>query len=155
MVKKIIYTGICLLLTQLSVAQFTDDFTDGDFTNNPTWSGDAGLFTVTAGELNSQNTGANNYYLSTPSTLAANAQWDFFFNMQFGTSGANYVDVYLISDVADVTNPNDGYFVRIGGTPDEVSLYKIVGGTPTILIDGPDGIYLFSMRRCGFPPPIP
>ena len=138
MVKKIIYTGICLLLTQLSVAQFTDDFTDGDFTNNPTWSGDAGLFTVTAGELNSQNTGANNYYLSTPSTLAANAQWDFFFNMQFGTSGANYVDVFLMSDVADVTNPNDGYFVRIGGTPDEVSLYKIVGGATTILIDGPN-----------------
>ncbi len=138
MVKKLLYTAICLLFVQVSVAQFVDDFTDGDFTNNPTWSGDAGLFTVTAGELNSQNTGANNYYLSTPSTIAANAQWDFFFNMQFGTSGVNYVDVYLMSDVSDVTTPNNGYFVRVGGTPDEVSLYKIVGGVTTLLIDGPN-----------------
>ncbi|MDG1477825.1 MAG: lamin tail domain-containing protein [Vicingaceae bacterium] len=138
MIKKLLYVGICLLFAQISVAQFVDDFSDGDFINNPTWSGDAGLFTVTAGELNSQNTGANNYYLSTPSTLAVNAQWDFFFNMQFSTSGANYVDVYLMSDVANVTTPNDGYFVRIGGTPDEVSLYKIVGGATTLLIDGPN-----------------
>lgn len=126
----------CVVITQ---AQFTDDFTDGDFTNNPVWSGDNALFTATTNELNSQSPGAATYYLSTVSTLALNAQWDFYFNMQFGTSGANYVDVYLISDVADVTNPNNGYYVRIGGTPDEVSLYKIVAGVSTLLIDGPDG----------------
>ena len=139
MIKKLIYTSFCLLFAQFSVAQFVDDFSDGDFTNNPVWSGDVGTFIATANELNSQSAVAGNYYLSTPSTLAANGQWDFFFNMKFSTSGANYVDVYLMSDVVDVTNPNDGYFVRIGGTPDEVSLYKIVGGTTTILIDGPNG----------------
>lgn len=138
MLNKIVLT-ISLFLSTISYAQLTDDFTDGDFTNNPTWSGDAALFTAVTGELNSQNTGANTYYLSTPSTTALNAQWDFYFNMMFATSGANYVDVYLISDVADVTNPNNGYFVRIGGTPDEVSLYKMTAGTPSILIDGPDG----------------
>ena len=138
MAKKLLII-ITLLFSIPAIAQFTDDFTDGDFTNNPTWSGDNALFTAATGELNSQNTGANTYYLSTPSTTALNAQWDFYFNMMFGTSGANYVDVYLTSDVADVTNPNNGYFVRIGGTPDEVSLYKITAGTPVILIDGPDG----------------
>ena len=138
MLKKSSIIIFLLFNVQYVFSQFIDDFTDGDFTNNPTWSGDAGLFTISSGELNSQNTGANNYYLSTPSTLASNAQWDFFFNMQFSTSGANYVDVYLMSDVANVTTPNDGYFVRIGGTPDEVSLYKIVGGATTLLIDGPN-----------------
>jgi len=131
---------IFILFSQLGLAQFTDDFADGDFVTNPVWSGDNALFTATTNELNSQNAVANNYYLSTPSTIATNAQWDFYFNMKFSTSGANYVDVYLMSDVADVTNPNDGYFVRIGGTPDEVSLYKIVAGTPAIIIDGPDGV---------------
>jgi len=128
-----------LIFAQLCFAQFVDDFSDGDFTLNPVWSGDNALFTATTNELNSQSPGAATYYLSTPSITALNAQWDFYFNMQFSTSGANYVDVYLMSDVADVTTPNNGYFVRIGGTPDEVSFYKIVAGTPTILIDGPDG----------------
>lgn len=138
MLHKLLFI-ICLFVNGGLFSQFTDDFTDGDFTNNPTWSGDNALFTAATGELNSQNTGANTYYLSTPSVTALNAQWDFYFNMMFGTSGANYVDVYLVSDVADVTNPNDGYFVRIGDTPDEVSLYKMTAGTPTILVDGPDG----------------
>jgi len=128
-----------LLNVQFAFSQFSDDFSDGDFTNNPVWSGDAGAFTITTNQLNSQSAVAANYYLSTPSALAVNAQWDFFFNLQLGTSGVNFVDVYLVSDVADVTNPNDGYFVRIGGTPDEVSLYKTIGGTETILIDGPNG----------------
>ncbi len=139
MLKKAGFLVVMLLNMQLSFSQFVDDFSDGDFTSNPAWSGDNGLFTVSTNQLNSQSGAAGNYYLSTPSTLALNTQWDFYFNMKFGTSGANYVDVYLISDVADVTTPNDGYFVRIGGTPDEVSLYKIVSGIPTILIDGPDG----------------
>lgn len=139
MFKKLLLSIIPILLFHTLKGQFSDDFTDGDFTNNPTWSGDNALFTVTSNELNSQSPGAATYYLSTPSSLALNAQWDFYFNMQFGTSGANYVDVYLVSDVANVTTPNNGYFVRIGGTTDEVSLYKIVSGTPTILLDGPDG----------------
>ncbi len=138
MLKK---SGIIILLllnVQFAFSQFSDDFSDGDFTNNPIWSGDVGTFTATTNQLNSQSAVAANYYLSTPSTLAANAQWNFFFNMQFSTSGANFVDVYLMSDVADVTTPNDGYFVRIGGTSDEVSFYKMVGGTATLLIDGPN-----------------
>ena len=46
MIKRLIYTSICVLFSQLSVAQFTDNFTDGDFTNNPTWSGDVANFEV-------------------------------------------------------------------------------------------------------------
>ncbi len=34
----------------------------------------------------------------------------------------------------------NGYFVRIGGTLDEVSLYKIGNGTSTMLINGVDGV---------------
>ncbi|KAB2858829.1 MAG: lamin tail domain-containing protein, partial [Flavobacteriales bacterium] len=120
-------------------AQFSDDFTDGDFTNNPTWSGDNGLFTTTLGQLNSQSPTAATYYLSTPSTLAANTEWIFDINLKLATSGSNYVDVYLMSDVAVLSNPQNGYFVRIGSTQDDIKLYKIVGGTETLLIDGVDG----------------
>src|SRR5690606_15100464 len=79
------------------------------------------------------------YYLSTPSTLAANTEWIFDINLKLATSGSNYVDVYLMSDVAVLSNPQNGYFVRIGSTQDDIKLYKIVGGTETLLIDGVDG----------------
>ena len=124
-------------------AQFTDDLSDGNFTANPAWSGDDALFTVDAGQLRS-NTGplplAASYYLSTPSTLAANAQWEFFVNLKFSTSGANYVDVYLMSDVQSLATPANGYFVRIGETADHVVLNKMSGGTASLLVASPDGI---------------
>ncbi|MGE0560342.1 MAG: lamin tail domain-containing protein [Flavobacteriales bacterium] len=119
-------------------AQFSDNFTDGDFANNPTWSGNNTLFTITLGELNSQSPTAANYYLSTPSTLASNVEFIFELNLKFATSGSNYVDVYLMSDVADLVNPSNGYFVRIGSTQDDIKLYKITGGTEALLIDGAD-----------------
>lgn len=131
-----------LLIGLSAQAQFTDDFSDGDFTTNPAWSGDDALFTVDAGQLRS-NTGtptAATYYLSTPSTLAANAQWEFFVNLKFATSGANYVDVYLMSDVQSLTTPANGYFVRIGETADHVVLNKMSGGAVSLLVASPDGI---------------
>ena len=131
-----------LLVTTLAFfttnAQFTDNFTDGDFTNNPTWSGSNSLFTITSGELNSQSPTAANYYLSTPSTITSNVEFIFELNLKFATSGSNYVDVYLMSDVADLLNPSNGYFVRIGSTQDDIKLYKITGGTEALLIDGAD-----------------
>ncbi|MBI2279827.1 MAG: lamin tail domain-containing protein [Bacteroidetes bacterium] len=130
---------VILLFGLPTQAQLSDNFSDGDFTNSPIWSGDNGLFTITTGELNSQSPGAANYYLSTPSTLAANVEFLFDINLKFGTSGSNYVDVYLLSDVDTLTNPQNGYFVRIGSTQDDIKLYKIVGGTETLLIDGADG----------------
>jgi hypothetical protein len=137
---RISFFFVLIITFQFGSAQVIENFFDGDFTNNPEWSGDTDLFLVIANQLNAQSPTSGNYYLSTPSNLALNTQWDFYFNMKFGTSGVNYVDVYLIADIPNLINPNDGYFVRIGGSSDEVSLYKIVGGVETILIDGPDGV---------------
>lgn len=120
-------------------AQFTDDFSDGDFTENPTWSGDDSLFVVENQTLRSQRDGAFEYGLSTPSSLVDDAQWEFWINLNFATSGANFVDVFLMADDPDMEQVQNGYFVRLGGTPDEISLFAVVGGTETKIIDGPDG----------------
>jgi len=129
-----------LLFNSLAYSQFADNFSDGDFTNNPSWSGDDLLFTITSGELNSQSSSAATYYLSTPSALSANAEWIFDINLKFSTSGANYVDVFLMADAADLTTAQNGYFVRIGSTQDDFKLYNLISGTPSIIIDGPDGL---------------
>jgi hypothetical protein len=137
--SQIILTTLLLFVNATIFAQVADDFTDGDFTGSPTWSGDNALFVIDANQLRSNSAGAATYYLSTPSTTAADAQWEFFIDFQFSTSGANFSDVYLMADNADLNLVNNGYFVRIGGTPDEISLYSVVAGTPTMIIDGTDG----------------
>lgn len=128
-------------------AQFTDNFSDGDFTNNPAWNSDVPAnWTIENGRLRSNSsTASSSFYISTPSAKVTEAQWEFFINLQFNTSSANLIDVYLVSANENLLNPgNNGYFVRIGGTPDEVSLFKIVGGTASILINGTDGVTNFS-----------
>ncbi|WKZ65522.1 MAG: lamin tail domain-containing protein [Flavobacteriales bacterium] len=125
-------------------AQVNDDFEDGDFTAAPAWAGDAALFTVAdvSGDrmLRSNSTGAATYALSTPSTLAADARWEWFMDLRFATSGANYADVYIISDEAVLTAAQNGWFVRIGGTADRVELFKRVGGANASVLASPDGI---------------
>lgn len=142
MVKKFsqIICALLLIVPATIFAQFTDDFSDGDFTSSPTWGGDVSLFTVDGEQLRSNSAGAATYYLSTSSTIASDAQWQLFFDFQFGTSGANFCDVFLMADNADLNNADNGYFVRIGGTADEISLYNLVGGTESLLIDGDDGL---------------
>jgi hypothetical protein len=128
-----------VLASLFSVGQINENFTDGDFTTNPTWTVSSSAdFTVTSGQLKSSNTTTNStFYISTTNTLTSNCTWEFWVNLQFATSGANYVDAYLISDNSNLTASNiNGYFVRIGNTSDDISLYKSTAGTQTILIDG-------------------
>jgi len=135
--------GLVFILIQPSFAQFSDNFADGDFTNNPAWSSDVPEnWIIDNGRLRSNSSVANSsFFISTPSSKAENAQWEFFVNLQFNTSGNNFVDVYLVSAHENLNDPgNNGYFVRIGGTPDEISLFKIVNGTATIIINGTDGV---------------
>ncbi len=126
-------------------AQLFDDFTDGDFTNNPAWTGGGAQdFLVNSSfQLQSNNTVASStYYISTGNTLANNTEWNFYVQIAFNPSSANYIDVYLIASASNLTlNTTTGYFVRIGNTDDEISLYrKDNGGTTTKIIDGADGI---------------
>lgn len=132
--------AFCICFHFFAFGQVNDDFSDGDFTANPAWSGDASLFIVNSGMLQSQSPSAATYYLSTPSTISTNAEWSFYFDFRLATSGSNYSKFYLMSDNSNLNLVSNGYFVYMGGTTDEISLYKVVGGVETILIDGVDGL---------------
>jgi len=141
--KKIIIILSLICSAYVCYAQVTDDFSDGDLIINPTWAPDnANNWTVVNGQLRSNSAVASSsFFISTPSSKALDAQWDFYAQLQFNTSGANFVDIYLISEQADLLSAtNNGYFIRIGGTPDEISLYKMNAGVSSLLINGTDGV---------------
>lgn len=140
------FYAILLLLPVITLrAQINEDFDDGNFTANPVWTGSNNNadFVITDNKLrSSSNLGNASFFLSTENKLATNTQWDFWVNLQFSTSGSNYTDIYVISDKADLKNTMiNGYFIRIGNTDDEISLYKRSGTTATIskIIDGVNG----------------
>jgi Lamin Tail Domain len=139
--KQSVQIIILFFLTTVCYAQVADDFSDGDYVINPTWTPDnVSNWTVVNGQLRSNSTIASStYFISTPSTQAQNAQWEFYINLQFNTSSVNYVDVYITSSNAAMVSA-DGYFIRIGGTLDEISLYKSAVGVNSILINGTDGV---------------
>lgn len=127
-------------------AQIQEQFSDNNFTANPAWMGDDSVFTVVDdnGNLKLRSNkllASSTFYLSTASSLVQNTQFEFNLRLAFATSGSNYVDVYLAADQSDLLSATlNGYFVRMGGTTDEISLYKTINGTATEIIDGTDAI---------------
>jgi hypothetical protein len=131
-------------------AQINESFSDGDFSTNPTWTGNGSDFTVnTSLQLQSNNQVVNGaFYLSTPNTLATSVQWEVYARLDFSTSSANYVDIYLTASASNITAASTtGYFVRIGDADDEVSLYRKDVNGSTKIIDGINGIISSSTNN--------
>jgi len=117
--------------------QFSDNFTDGDFTAAPAWIGNTSDFSVTSGELKlTAPSISGKKYLSTNSQSINNAIWEFKVRMTFGTSSSNFSKIYLASSSSYLSGSLNGYFVMIGGTDDEVSLYSQTGTSTTKIING-------------------
>jgi len=126
-------------------AQFYDDFSDGDFTTNPTWVGDIDKFEVDSlNLLHSKYDSLNGEsYLATACKVSENAIWQFKVEYKFEPSSSNFAKVYVMSDVSDLNSGVNGYFVKIGGvsgTIDDISLYSEINGVETKIIDGNDGM---------------
>ncbi len=138
---KHILVWICLAYTSIVSAQFLDTFTDGDYTMNPSWTGQDSKFVVDMQLLRLQAPAvAGSAYLSTPSESINNAEWLFSVKLDFNPSSSNLAEVYIVSDQSDLSGPLNGYFVLIGDSQDEISLYKQTGNTKTKIIDGTDGL---------------
>ncbi len=141
-----ILVALFLVTTNTLRAQVSDAFSDGDFTSNPIWSGHDSEFVIDASNqlrLNNLSPSSNNEsYLSLPSAVIENAVWEFKVGFDGlssgGLSGSNKMFIYLVSDKADLESDPNGYYVLVGNTNDEVSLYSTTSSTP--LIDGTDDV---------------
>ena len=131
---------LVLLCQQQALAQFSDDFSDQNFTRLPTWIGNDAHFIVDLNQLKLQAPEAGISYLSTPCNVIQDASWEFKVIMDFNPSSSNYARIYVVSDQMNLSGPLNGYFVMVGENNDEVSLYKQTGTTYSKLIDGRDGV---------------
>nr|MBC8147616.1 lamin tail domain-containing protein [Bacteroidota bacterium] len=121
-------------------AQINDNFTDGDFTSNPIWTGDVSQFEVNSSkQLHLNSSGADSSSLSTPNSLINNTEWQFWVKLSFNTSVYNNARVYLTSNNANVEGSVNGYFVQIGESNDSIALYRQDGNSITEIISGSVG----------------
>jgi len=120
-------------------AQINESFTDGNFLEQPEWVGNTSNFIVNNQfQLQSNATAASTSWLFSPSKSIEDAVWECSFKINYTTSSSNYAAIYIISDVNDLGNGCNGYYVQVGGTNDEVSLFLQEGSKKTKIIDGAD-----------------
>ena len=120
--------------------QVNDSFSDGNFINNPFWTGTTANFTVnSAFQLQSKATATSISSLFTASEAFDDATWECWVKINYNPSLSNYASIYLASDKNDISMGCNAYFVQIGGSNDEVSLFVQEGiNKPVKIIDGID-----------------
>ncbi len=152
MKTRLFFSLFILFHSSLLYSQgFSDDFSDGNFTANPTWLGDVSKFIVNANNMlqldDPSPTSSNEAYLITNSSVINKASWEFQLTLDFAPSTSNFAKVYLVSSNQDLSASLNGYFVKIGGisgSVDDISLYRQDGSQEVEIIDGRDGLAGFD-----------
>ncbi len=123
-------------------SQIADNFSDGDFSQNPTWQGDAASFLINpAGELQLNAAAAGTSLLTVQGNIPDSAVWSLHFRLGFAPSTNNLLRIYLLADLADLAVAN-GYFLEIGetGSLDALRLFRQDAGAKTLLATGQGGL---------------
>ncbi len=137
--KSKIIVILTFVITANVYGQVNDNFSDNDFTNNPVWNGDNSKFMINTNRLKLQAPAVSeSAFLSTASVAIHNASWEFYLQMDFTPSSTNYSKIYLTSDRANLNGALNGYFIKVGNTSRDVSLYRQNGTTETRIVDGVD-----------------
>lgn len=144
--RSILGILLCFLLlsTSLLRAQMSDDFADGDFTSNPSWSGSSTEFVVNASQqVQLNNTVSGTSYLSTPHGISSllNHEWQCWVKQSFAPSSSNFGKVFLSADNAVLTNVQNGYYLLFGeaNALDAIRLFKLENGVSSQLCAGVNG----------------
>ncbi len=132
-----------LLLPFFLTAQVFDDFSDGDFTQNPPWHGNTDHFVVNADfilQLNSE--GENTSVLTTAFVAVAPMEWRFKIKLAFSPSTNNYARFYLASDAVDPLAAQQAWFIQFGesGTNDAIQLFHQEGSVLTSICRGTEAL---------------
>lgn len=124
-----------------ATAQVTDDFSDGDFTSNPAWSGDAAKFLVNGSfelQSNGNSSAGDTLALSTANALMDSTEFLFRVKLDFNPSSTNYTRVYLSSNNANLRGSLNGYYLQLGetGTSDTIKIFRQTGTSSALVFAG-------------------
>jgi hypothetical protein len=145
--RKFLILIAAILTYNLGNAQFIDNFSDGDFTTNPVWNGDAATYKInTAFQLQLNASGENISTLSATNTTLPDMEWNFWIKLAFAPSDNNFARVYLSSDQVDLKGALNGYYLKLGetGSNDAIELIKQSGNIHTVICRGSDGLLAAS-----------
>ncbi len=130
-----------LMFPTLTFAQFYENWNKSNLTEPPTWSGHLTNFSIDNNTLHlNAPPEASTSYIATESKAINNATWEFSLTMDFNPSSSNLSEIYIISNQPEFNEDTEGYFVKIGGTKDEISLWKKTNGKSSKIIDGTDKV---------------
>ncbi len=143
-----VYTGTMLLILTLlpfiSLAQISDDFSDGNFTAAPSWNGsDTDFIVNTSAQLQLNSFGSSASYLTLANTQSVNnCEWSFWIRLNFAPSSSNYARVYLVSDKNNLSASLNGYYLQFGENlaNDQVELFKQSGSSTSSVCRGTTNI---------------
>jgi hypothetical protein len=138
---------VFILASSVGIAQLSDNFSDGDFSSNPAWTGDEILFEIESEQLHTIGTEAGQAVLSTAvSTGLADKEWRIWVKQSFAGSGNNHSRIYLSSNTGQINYVSgnasgaEGYFIQLGeaGSEDAIKLYRddLVDDAPILIAEG-------------------
>ena len=143
---RTLYILLAFFIFNTTYSQVLENFSDGDFTANPIWSGDNADFIINTSQqlqLNIQPAAAGASYLSTTNNMPSlsDMEWKCSAKQTFSASSSNYGRVYLVSDQANLEGPLNGYYLQFGeaGSTDAIELFQQTGTTSTSVCRGTNG----------------
>ena len=143
--KSILLSAFCsfiLFIPMSLMAQLNDGFTDGDFSDNPEWTGNTGMFIVNpAFQLQLNSSGDGTSYLSSTVSMEGLTEWRVWVNLAFSPSDNNNARIYLVADQPDISQPLNGFFLQLGEnlSADAIELYRQSGTVTYPVCRGIDG----------------
>jgi len=140
--RKILLFLSVIMFQYFAHAQFTENFTDGDFTANPAWTGDAALYKVNPDfQLQLNSTADGIAVLAASNSMLQDMEWNIWVKLSFAPSDNNLARIYLSSDQADLKGALNGYYLKLGetGANDAIELVKQSGNAHTVVCRGSNG----------------
>ncbi len=144
--KRLFFLVFLITIPSLVYGQFVENFTDGNFSENPQWIGDTDNFMVNSVlqlQLNDADAvGTSTSLLYAEAATSGETTWEFFVKLDFSPSASNHAKVYLSSNKSTLDGSLNGYFVKIGGisgNEDAIELFRQNESNAELLITGTTG----------------